>query len=93
MEICKMMIMSTGHISKNTAILLDKDRVGVVVYPKDNYGWFIVVTDWKDDETASIPEDLKQCLSLAEKNGCDWLCLDCDGECYPELPIYDWSKL
>lgn len=87
-----MMIMSTGHISKETASLLDADSVGVVVYPKDGYGWFIVVTDWKDGDISIIPEDLRQCLSYAEENGCDWLCLDCGGTQYPDIPIYNWNN-
>lgn len=89
MEIYKMMVMSTGHISKETAELLDRDNVGVVVYPKAEYGWFIVVSDWWDIEQ-TIPEDLKQCLAYAEKNGCDWLCLDYDAELYPDIPSYNW---
>ena len=26
----------------------------------------------------------------AEKAGCTWLCLDCDGEKIKNLPIYEW---
>lgn len=91
MEIYKMMVMSTGHISKTTANLLTEEAVGIIVYQKAEYGWFIVVTDWKDSEE-HIPEDLKECLSLAEKNDCDWLCLDCDGEIYSSLPVYNWNE-
>lgn len=89
MEIYKMMVMSTGHISKETAKLLDQESAGVTVYQKDGYGWFIVVTDWQENEKY-IPEDLKRCLSFAQTNGCDWLCLDSDGQEYSDLPIYNW---
>lgn len=89
MEFYKMMIISSGHVSKKTASLLDEDNVGVIVYDKKNYGWFIVVSDWQDVELP-IPDDLKQCLAYAENCGCDWLCLDCDGEQCLELPFYNW---
>lgn len=90
MEIYKMMVLSTGHISKETAKLLEEDKVGVVVYPKDEYGWFIVVTDWNGIDADPVPDDLAECLKIAEENGCDWLCLDCDGETVENLPIYQW---
>ena len=88
MEIYKMLVLSTSHVSKETAKLLDRDNVGVVVYPKSEYGWFIVATDW--DEHENIPDDLQKCLELTEQLGCDWLCLDCDGKCVPELLTYKW---
>lgn len=88
MEIYKMLVLSTGHISKKTAHLLDMNDAGVVVYPKDEYGWFVVVSDWIDHE--NIPDDLKKCLELAERHGCDWLCLDCDGKLVPDLATYKW---
>lgn len=83
-----MMVMSTGHISKETITLLETESAGVTVFKKDGYGWFIVVSDWQDDKEI-IPEDLKQCLAYAEKNGCDWLCLDCDGKYYPDLQFFN----
>lgn len=89
MEIYKMMLMSTGHITKKTAELLTNNEVGIVVYEKDEYGWFIVVSDWQDN-VELIPDDLKDCLSFAEENECEWLCLDCDGKEYDSLPIYKW---
>ena len=89
MEIHKMMVMSTGHISKETATLLDLDKAGIVVYKKGEYGWFLVVTDWQDAEEP-IPIDLEKCLAYAELHGCAWLCLDCDGPMLPDLPQYTW---
>ena len=88
MEIYKMMVMSSGHISGNTMALLTGDNAGVVVYQKDDYGWFLVVTDWQDN-IECIPCDLQACLSLAEENGCDWLCIDHDGRRYENPPWYD----
>ena len=37
-----------------------------------------------------IPQDLSSVLKTAEKAGCIWLCLDCDGEKIKNLPTYEW---
>ena len=92
MEICKMLTVSTAHVSEKTAELLDKDDIyGVVVYPKDQYGWFIVIeedcmNDYKDD----IPNELLRLMKFTKANNCDWLCLDCDGEVIEYLETFDW---
>jgi hypothetical protein len=57
MEIAKMLIISSAHITESTASLLDEEAVGITVYQKDNYGWFIVVTDWQERKEY-IPDDL-----------------------------------
>lgn len=90
MEKQTMLVVSTGHVSEETAAMLEDNNIGVSVYSKDDYGWFVVVTDWKEFEE-EIPEDLARCLKLAEEKNCSWLCLDCDGETYPELPVYHWG--
>lgn len=90
MEIYKMLVLSLGHISKKTAELLEENNVGVVTYPKSEYGWFIVVTDWNGIDANPVPNDLAKCLQFAEEQGCDWLCLDCDGETVDKLPLYQW---
>ena len=84
-EIHRMLTISTGHITKETASLLDIAEMETVAYRKDDYGWF--VTDWDlDDDT--LPDDLRVCVEYAEKNECDWLCLDCDGPVADGLPVY-----
>ena len=89
MEICKMMVMSSGHVSERTAALLAlPGKVNVPVFPKADYGWFIFVSAWENYKE-ELPDDLKACLKLAEDNDCDWLCLDRDGEQYPNLPYYN----
>lgn len=85
-EIHRMLTLSTGHITKETSILLDNDKMEVVAYRKDDYGWF--VTCWNLDGT--LPDDLRACAEYAEKNECDWLCLDCDGSVVDDLPAYHW---
>lgn len=91
-EIYKMLVLSTAHVTKETADLLDLDEIeGLVVYDKGGYGWFIVVTDY-DDDTTNIPDDLEKILAYAKSKGCDWLALDRDGEINNNLPTYVWEK-
>lgn len=85
-EIHKMLTLCTNHISEETADLLAENRIDdIEVYAKRGYGWFI--TEWND---AALPSDLRACVEYAEKNGCDWLCLDCDGPVMSALPTYEW---
>lgn len=93
MEISKMLTISTAHISPETAQFLDKETIegktSLVVYNKGEYGWFIFIAP--DFEAECIPEDLQNCMCFAEGNGCEWLCLDRDGEIIAELKEYTWS--
>ncbi len=93
MEIAKMLTISTGHITKETANLLEKDSIReIVVYSKGGYGYFVHVPDEFDYLISKneIPEDLCKCIELALKNKIDWICLDRDGEIISELREYEW---
>lgn len=91
MEISKMLTISTAHIRPETAKFLDKEEkecgTGLIVYNKSEFGWFVFVPDAGCLDT---PIDLHECLLLAHLNGCDWLCLDRDGERVDDLQEYEW---
>lgn len=94
LEISKMLTISTKHITPEAdeSILYayyddDKD-VSAHVYTKDNYGWFVYIDE--DFENKTNLECLKDCMRFARKNGCDLLCLDCDGPVVDGLPVYEW---
>ena len=97
-DIAKMITLSTTHITEDTAGRLDNEpdtnALGLTIYKKANYGWFLYISDYvKTDilnDTASLPDDLKLCLKTAIDNNCEWLCLDCDGPEYDKLPKYNW---
>lgn len=89
LEICNMMSLSTGHLTVATRDLLDMDAVGVIVHAKaDGVGWFVLVCDWKEYADA-VPDDLRDCLKLAEKHNCDWLNFDRDAGIVLSLKTYD----
>lgn len=90
LEISKMLIISTAHISKATNELLENNAAGIVAYPKGEYGWLILVNNWKTEKKYITSDVLKKVLTFAESKGCDWLMLDRDAAEVDELPIYEW---
>ena len=85
-EIAKMLVLSTGHLTADTCVYRCHGLIGA--YEKGEYGWFVHV-----EGTASldeIPEDLAACLAFAIIEGCEWIMFDRDGPTVPELPTYDW---
>lgn len=103
LEIGKLLTISTAHISRETADLLDlavKDDTELslpVVFMKGEYGYVVHISeeltgDREADRKlySDTPDDLYACQKLALENGCDWLVLDCDGNYADELPVYSW---
>ena len=92
MEISKMLTLSTAHITEGTAQLLqetpDTDVLGIPVYEKSEYGWFIYLSSIPDVIFSHLPKDLQDILSLAKDVGCDVVCLDCDGPALSYLEVY-----
>lgn len=96
MDITHVLTISTAHITRQTAdLLVDADSdvwawpCCVSVYDKAEYGWWIFAAG-ANVRAKTMPKDLVDCIRLATRHNCDWLCLDCDGEIVPELPQYDW---
>ena len=92
MEIAKMLTISTAHVTQKTANKIDREEItGLVIYSKDEFGWFIFIPeDLYEEDYDELPKDLKACIQLAMDNDCNWLCLDCDGEELDELEVYEW---
>lgn len=95
-EIRKILTISNAHIMEQTAMKLEEavekmeSNMGLCVYEKKEYGFFVQIPDIWGKEY-NIPVDLAECINLAHDNGCEWLCLDRDGESLRELPVYEWS--
>ena len=90
-----MLTLSTVHITCATAELLDAEAIrnkmpGLVVYRKEDYGWFVYFPALEEEDRAHIPADLLDCIDLAVANHCEVLCLDGDGPIC-DLPEYDWD--
>ena len=93
MEKHNMLALSTAHVTKETADLMDNDKAkGVVLYNKDGAGWFVYIPEACDfDELEDdCPSDLYQCMKFALDNGFDWIMFDCGVDVISELPEYEW---
>jgi len=96
MEISKMLTLSTAHITRETAEALGSPPSDHThewlewfsYYDKADYGWWIPTNS---AELKQLPPDLAACIRFAKSNGCDWLCLDCDGPIENCLPTYEWE--
>ena len=92
MEISKMLTISTAHIRPDSTRFLDDEYTfgdaGLVLYGKDEYGWFIYISDIETYKR--VPQDIVDCMKFARSHDCHWLCLDCDAEVINELPTYHW---
>lgn len=94
MDITKCLTISTAHITEETSKKLQLDPctniLGLSVYEKGEYGWWIYVGDDLSILPKDLPLDLMACICEAFTNNCQWLCLDCDAEELDELPTYEW---
>lgn len=92
-EITNMLVLSTGHITDDTADYLEHpEGTEIISYRKGDYGWFVNVEDDLDDEKMEDqPADLVACKRLARQNGCNWIMFDRDGPAEKDLlPYYVW---
>lgn len=97
MDITKCLTISIAHITENTEKKLkmepNTNYIGLAVYEKGNYGYWIfcpkdMISHFNNGKI--IPQDLWNCMLLAYKNNCRWLCLDQDGEEVQGLEIFEW---
>lgn len=96
MEICKMLTLSTIHVSPETMLFLEEavESGEVTCYEKEGYGFWIFTHNYYDNIDAfrkNVPEDLFLLMGLASAHGCDWLCLDEDGPIEEFLATYGRS--
>ena len=94
LEIAKMLIISTAHVSQETAKLLEggdyKDVSELpLMFTWGDYGW-LIWADCEPEEENGFPDDLQRCMDFSSKNGCAWLRLDCDGDQVDGLEYFDW---
>ena len=96
LEIEKILTLSTGHITSNTAKKLDLNPatncLGLCVYHKASYGWYIIV-DENAIELATnnkLPRELANLILFTRDVNCSILCLDQDGYKLPYLKSFNW---
>jgi len=97
MEITKMLVLSTNHVTQETdemfsEALRDGVSFPVGLYAKGHYGWFLNVSEdpHNVEEHPWMTPDLYKVLRFARDQDCDWVMLDRDGDIIDELPSYAW---
>jgi transcriptional regulator with XRE-family HTH domain len=106
LEIVKTIVLSTNHVSLDTAKWLDgHTEKGIVVYQKGEVGWLIplwenlineIVEDKSNPKSTrypnrrDVPDDLLNVLKFAEEHGCKWIMFDRDADLVDDLEEFDW---
>lgn len=91
MEIAKMLVLSTAHLTEDTCNRYLPDHLHA--YAKADYGFFLNVPTERPDFDAGYPADLVHVLAFAAGAGCDWVMFDQDGPDIAALPVYDWDTV
>lgn len=90
MRIEKFLVLSTSHVSEQTAEKLNTDLNHFPCWGGQiDYEWWVCVEELGNDQVV-LPDDLKACMHFAGQQGCTWIRFDCDEPAITELPQYDW---
>lgn len=103
LEIEKMLVISTAHVSPLTAGCLPKGPEDMTkseearmpewwpIFAREE-GWLFYVPskDADDPRYQQAPFELIQAIRLAEDQGCSWLMLDRDGSRVDQLRTWEW---
>ena len=97
-EVYTVIVISTGHVTKETAELLNVEAANCLepdklstfmpmTLPWSTYGWLV----YAEAEPAAheTPADLQACMSYAMERGHSYLRFDCDGDQVDGLPFFD----
>jgi len=90
LEIIKILVISTCHISKQDSGVLTQQS-NPLLADSFYYGWYVFIPDeGEDEEHLKLVPSLRPVFELARKNDCKYIRLDQDGDEVEELPRYDW---
>lgn len=85
---------STGHITKKDASLLDSSKAVVAHKYEEGYFVFVPEDPIESEEQvltdAGFSKDFVNLMKLARRHGCKYLQLDRDGREYKDLPMHSW---
>lgn len=105
LEIEKLAVISTAHVSEHTVSLLPEKAAdlehGRPDRPKHDWwpefvrdeGWLFYLYGYQDEfdyNYQNAPKDLKDVLQYVRNSGCLWCLFDCDGRTIDGLYTYEW---
>lgn len=88
------MALSTEHVTPEAASWLNQRDCPIPSYPKkmssEFYGWFVFAEPdlLDEEEIATFPQCIQDCIRFAWQNGCDCIMFDSDEEPVPALTTY-----
>jgi len=95
-EIQKVLVASTGHISREDSELLKTDSDSLssecMLINEFEHGFTIFISDEKNEDSPDwkYSDALKKLIKLARELDCRYLKLDCDGLLYDDLEQFEW---
>jgi len=92
-QIEKMLVISTAHVTKETATALDRRGAtmgGLLSYPHGEYGWMFYIAYVEKVDEDIVPDELMAAARYAQGLGCTWLLLDRDAGAIADLPTWEW---
>lgn len=94
LETLTVVTISTGHVSAETAAMLDTKQSSnwpCAGGPYADYGWFLYAHEENGGEgDQHIPDDLFAVMTWARTKGFSYILLDCDACLVDDLAFYDW---
>jgi hypothetical protein len=102
LEIDKTLVLSTAHVTPETAAILNEGiesqgpMISGHVADWSDYGWVMWCggeTDPKietEDNEGLLPADVHGALMFARKHGCQYVRFDCDADTVDDLPTWEW---
>jgi hypothetical protein len=91
LEIERMLVLSTAHVTLETSIEFEDGDVGSHKFVS-SYGFGCWVRPSAEDlDYVNAPEDLEVVLKFAQRYDCRWVRFDTDGPRIPGLPLYSWE--
>lgn len=94
LEIHKVLVLSTTHVSEETAAMIDAAAAGrdFPFAPEfsRNEGWMFYCYKPDEVDLSKRPADLVKVMEFARACGCQWVMFDRDGDTVDGLPIYEW---
>lgn len=90
LEIEPMLTISSEHLTQETQdTLREQTLTSLVVYEKEEFGWFIFIGDPQlREDTEHWPVDLAEVIHYALERGVTWLCIDHDAQAAPGLNLH-----
>lgn len=88
MEIAKMLVLSTSHLTADTCNRYLPDMRSRC-YLRGDFGYFLYANDEPHEDD---PADLITVLAFAAGAGVEWVLFDRDAPETRGLPVYDWDK-